>query len=224
MTTQGWRLGKRAGFSVLAAGLAGWFVTGFVACAGQDTPPVDDQLRDDLVTTYPEDETGSAGSASSGGGAAGAAGSSDDGDGGSGPSGGSGGRAGTGGSGQASGGTGGAAPSTGGGGGNVCDAYTQVFSVSCTGGGCHSEPGALIGDFASGPDAANALVDKVSSRGAACGKLIDSGTTDDSLILQMVENTQDPGACFPLPMPLGGDDLSQTDKDCIQDWLTQFAD
>jgi hypothetical protein len=222
MKTQGWRLGSGAGFSVvLAAGFLS--TTGFFACAGKDIPEVDNEVRDDLATAYPEDETGSAGSANSGGGAAGAAGSGGSASGTAGSAGRAG--SGTGGSTQSTAGTGGSGSgAAGSGNANVCDAWGTVLVTNCSGGQCHSTAGTIIGDFAVSEAAAAGLVDQVSSRGASCGVLIDPDNTDDSLILKMVKGTQDTGSCFPVPMPLGGDDLSATDQACIQDWLTQFAE
>jgi hypothetical protein len=215
MKTQRWWLNRVAsgGFGVLAV----WFA----ACSGGDIPEVDNELRADLEGAYPGDApepTGNAGTANAGGGAAGAAGAggSDE------PSGG--GAAGAGGGAPvAGGGTGG---SGGGGGGsldpNVCDAYETVFAQKCNGGNCHGA-GALNGNFAESAEAALGLVDQVSTRGEACGVYIDPTDTENSLILTMTNGESDVAACFPVIMPLGGDDLSADEQDCITDWLTQFG-
>ena len=207
MKTQGWGVETIAGFGILAA----WFV----ACAGSDIPPVDDELRGALITNFGGQD------GQLGGGASGAGG--DGGDGGS-----ASGAAGAGGDGGAAGaaGAGGSAPVGGGGSGSsadVCDAYETVFLVKCGTSGCHGD-GAINGVFAgAAAPTADDIVDQPSTRGDACGVLVDPGNTDDSLILTMVLGEQ-PASCFPVQMPLGGDNLLPEEIDCVTEWLTQFED
>ena len=214
MKTQRWGVGTMAYASIGA--LAVWFV----ACAGSDTPPVDDDLRGALATGYGgEVQMGAAGTASAGeAGAAGAAGSGDA------PAGG---RGGAGGSGPVAGGSGGSGSGAGGSGvvasGDVCDAYNDILAVKCNTAQCHGD-GALNGEFAASFDAAAALVDVPSGRGEGCGLLIDPQDTDNSLILTMTNGQSDPAQCFPVLMPLGDDNLPADEIACIQEWLTQFAE
>jgi hypothetical protein len=208
MKTQGWGVKTIAGFGILAA----WFV----ACAGGDIPPVDNELRGALIENF-----GGQDGQMAGGGAAGAGGDGESGAAGAGGDGGAAsGAAGTGGSGSPGG-----AGSVGGSGSsaNVCDAYTTVFLGNCAGSNCHGD-GAINGVFAGAdPPVAGDLVDQVSTRGPECGVLVDPSNTENSLILDMVLGQQGP-TCFAVPMPLGGDDLPAEDIDCITEWLTQFAD
>jgi hypothetical protein len=206
MMKQGWRASTIGGFGILAA----WFL----ACAGEDTPPVDNDLRGALASSF----GGADGQMAAAGAAAGGRGGASS-NGGSGtpppPA-----RGGSGGSGSPVGGGG---SGSGSGGGDVCDAYTTIFLQKCTGGNCHSE-GSINGVFAGdeAPAAAD-LVDVVSSRGEECGVLVDPGDTENSLILQMVEGTQG-ASCFPVQMPIGFDNLSDNELGCLTEWLTQFED
>jgi hypothetical protein len=205
MMKQGWRASTIGGFGILAA----WFL----ACAGEDTPPVDDDLRGALASSF----GGADGQMAAAGAAAGGRGGATS-NGGSGtppppPA-----RGGSGGSGSPVGGGG---SGSGSGGGNVCDAYTTIFLQKCTGSNCH-EDGSINGAFAGeNPPVAADLVDVVSSRGEECGVLVDPGDTENSLILQMVEGTQGT-SCFLVQMPLGDDNLPADEIECISDWLTQF--
>jgi hypothetical protein len=220
MKNQGWRAGTIGSFGILAA----WFV----ACAGEDTPPVSDELRGALATGF----GGEYGQTGSNGGAAGAGGGGSQGPAPRPNNGGRGGSANVAGSAAGAAGSGGDDPpapvggaGAGNGGGNVCDAYQTVFLQKCTGSNCHEE-GSINGVFAGdNPPAAADLVNQASSRGEPCGVLVDPDDTSNSLILLMVEGTQDPFACFPLSMPLGANDpLTPDELECVEDWLTQFAD
>jgi hypothetical protein len=220
MNTQGWRLGTSTGSRSIGfrAAAFGVLAVGFIACAGDDTPPVDNTTRDALAAEFPDPEgqQAAAGTASSGGGAAGAGGSGAG-------AGGSSGRAGAGSSSAGTGGSGGSGQAGAGSSADVCDAFGTILTLKCNGGNCHGD-GAANGDFAASEAAAAAGVDQQSTRGASCGVLIDPNNTEDSLIYKMVAGTQDFGACFPVQMPLSGDNLSSEELDCVQDWLTQFAD
>jgi predicted CxxxxCH...CXXCH cytochrome family protein len=211
MNTQSKAVGAiaRCGFGILAAG--------FVACAGGDTPPVDNDLRGGLLDNYggADSQMGSAGA--SGAGAGGNA------------AGGAGGRAGAGngGSSNAAGGAAGAAGSGGAsaggsGSGLGCDAYTTIFLVQCSGSSCHSEGspnGVFAGDQA---PAAGALVDVPSRNGEECGVLVDSRRIQDSVILQMLRGDQGI-TCSPVPMPIGEDNLDDDELECVTEYLTNLA-
>jgi hypothetical protein len=213
MNTQSRAVGAiaRCGFGILAAG--------FVACAGGDTPPVDNGLRDGLLDNYggaAGSQMGSAGASGSGGSAAGGSGNAGSANAGS--SNAAGGAAG-------SSGSGGSAPSGGAGSGlgNACDAYTTIFLVQCSGSSCHSE-GSPNGVFAGDePPAAGALVDVPSRNGEECGVLVDSGRIQDSVILQMLRGDQDLNICSPVPMPIGEDALDDDELECVTEYLTALA-
>jgi hypothetical protein len=206
MMKQGWRASTIGAFGVLAA----WFI----ACAGEDTPPVDNDLRSALATNFGE---------VTGGGAAGAGG--DD----------SGGAAGAGGSGAvtpqggaagASGGGSSGSGSTVGGGsgsGNRCDAFTTIIKGSCGIAGCHG-PNSSQGSF--GVSEANIAdyVDAPSEAfGTACDAVyIDSRNPADSLLYTKVIDDY-PAGCGNLQMPLTGSLLDATQEACLLDWLGQFA-
>jgi predicted CxxxxCH...CXXCH cytochrome family protein len=211
MNTQSRAVGAiaRCGFGILVAG--------YVACAGGDTPPVDDAFRDGLRDNF----GGAAGSqmASAGASGSGGSGSGNGGTGNGGSSNAAGGAAG-------SSGSGGSAPVGGSGPGpglgNACDAYRTIFLVQCSGSSCHSE-GTQNGVFAGDqPPAAGALVDVTSRNGEECGVLVDPDNIEDSVILQMLRGDQG-GACSPVPMPIGEDALDDDELDCVTEYLTALA-
>lgn len=217
MKMQGWGVGSLTGFGILAVC--------FAACAGDDTPPVDDELRGALELGYggadgqqgaagasgtrgdddPTPNGGSAG-AQSGGGAAGAGGN--------------------GGSTVAGGGAAGSGPAGGGSGGgldpNVCDAYTTVLVERCAGGSCHG-PGSSQGAFVDGEDALADFIDRPSTYDSCDGLFIDSANPEDSLILTKI-GEDFPQGCGNLRMPAIGDFLNQEEEECLAEWLTQFGD
>ena len=205
----GWGVGTMAGVGVLAA----WFV----ACAGDTIPPVDEELRGDIETAYGDEggggQQGSAGTASTpnGGGAAGAAGA-----GGDEPSGGAG-AAGAGGGGPVGGGGGELDPT-------VCDAYNDVLVPSCGLAGCHGANSSQ-GSFA--VDGADEdifdYVDRASTQDTCDLLFINSSDPEQSLILRRTD-PQTPEGCGILQMPLQGDLLDDEQLECLQEWLTQFAD
>lgn len=211
MNTQSRAVGAiaRCGFGILI------LAAGFVACAGGDTPPVDNGLRDGLRDNY----GGAAGSqmASAGASGSGGSGTGNGGTGNGGSSNAAGGAAGS----SASGGSGpggGSGPDL----GNACDAYTTIFLEKCAGGSCHSE-GSLNGVFAGAePPPPGSLVDVPSRNGEQCGVLVDSGRIQDSVILTML--TGDQGAtCSPVPMPLGDDNLDDAELECVTEYLTALV-
>jgi hypothetical protein len=184
----------------------------FVACAGSDTPPVDDEFEDALSQTYGRGTavagaaTGSAGRPSTGSGGrggaparppAGGAGSTSD------PP-------------VASGGAGGA-PSGGGdeppANSGACDGF-EVLSLKCNGGGCHGD-GSSLGDFAASEEAALAVIGEDGV--ATCsgeGPMIDPENPRQSLIIQKVLGTATCGGQMPLGTP-----LEDSEIDCIEEWI-----
>lgn len=209
MNTQSRAVGAiaRCGFGILVA----WYV----GCAGSDTPPVDNDVRDGLADNYggAGAETGSAGTASgAGGGTAGSA------------------SAGSSNSGGGAAGSGGGAPIGGSGGGgavdlgDACDAYTTIFLVQCAGSSCHGD-GSDNGVFAGAqPPTPGELVNVASENGDACGVLVDPDNIENSVLLQMLTVEQDQNqACSPVPMPLAGEDLDATELECVTEYLTALA-
>ena len=204
MNTQGW------GKSGIAFGaLAAWFI----ACAGQDIPPVDDGLRDDLNDAYGGSTgTGSAGAAGADGQNGGAAGS--------GPSGGSGGRANPPAAGN--GGDSGAAGSgpVGGGGGGDCDGFALI-NDRCGSAGCHNA-GAVNGGFGATEDAFASFIDQPSQYDTCDSPMIDSNDPENSLIyLKLAQDF--PATCGFLQMPANGDFLSDDEAACVLSYLTEVA-
>ena len=200
----GWGVGTMAGVGVLAA----WFV----ACAGEDIPPVDEELRGNIEDVYGDEQggggqQGNAGSASPPGGASGAAGAGSD------PPGG-----GAAGSGEPVGGGGG------GGNANLCNAYEDVLIPSCGLAGCHNEASTQNGNFAvdGGEAGIVEFIDRPSQYSTCDGSFIDSADTDNSLILRKTEDPI-PDGCGNLQMPAAGALLEPDQVDCLQEWLTQFA-
>jgi hypothetical protein len=219
MNTQGWRLGTSTGFGLTgfrAAGVGVLVVAGFIACAGDDTPPVDNQTREDLAREYPDPEgqEAAAGSANSGGGAAGAAGSG-------GAVGGSSGRAGS--SSGTTGGSGGGSPTGGGSGSGVpCDAFNTILQPRCGTAGCHG-PNSSQGSFGVSEEGAADFVDQTGTfESNGCDQsYIDSADPEQSLIyLKLGEDF--PLGCGNLQMPLNGSLLTEEEKDCVLSWLGQF--
>ncbi len=201
MKTQGWGVETIAGFGILAA----WFV----ACAGGDIPPVDDDLRGALVSNF----GGQDGQLS--GGAAGAGG--DGGDGGS-----ASGAAGAGGDGGSASGAAGAGGAGSVGGGNECDAFNTILVDSCGSAGCHGA-NSPQGAFAVDEQGVLDFVDQPSTYDTCDGLFIDSVNPEESLLYTKLDEDF-PAGCGNLQMPLTGDLLDDTQKECVLDWLGQFAD
>ena len=204
MNTQGW------GKSTIAFGvLAAWFI----ACAGEDIPPVDNTLRSDLDENYGGAEgVGSAGAAGAGGdeqngGAAG-----------SGPSGGSGGRAPAAGNGGDSGAAG--SGPVGGGGGGDCEGFALIQD-RCGSAGCHNA-GAVNGEFGADEDAFASFIDQPSQYDTCDSPFIDSADPENSLIY--IKLSEDfPPTCGFLQMPANGDFLSNDEAACVLSYLTEVA-
>jgi hypothetical protein len=209
MKYQGWRAGTIGGVGVLAA----WFV----ACAGEDIPPVDNDLRGALASSF-----GGQDSQMSGGGAAGAGG--DD----SGGAAGAGGRGGSAatppGGGAGAGGSGSSVAGAGSGGGVRCDAFNTIIKSSCGLAGCHGANSSQ-GSFGVSEAAVLDYVDAPSEAfGSACDAVyIDSTNPENSLLYTKVIDDY-PAGCGQLQMPLTGDLLDPTQQACLLDWLGQFAE
>lgn len=201
---QGWGVNMVASLGVLA----GWFL----ACAGQDIPPIDDDLRGALGQEFggAAGQTGTAGAAGASGGS-GNAGSANAGSANAGSANAGGGAGGAG---------GGGGPVGGGGGGEVCDAFNTILLERCGTAGCHSE-GVGQGAFAASEDVVEDFIDAPSTKGAACDQVfIDSTNPEDSLIYTRLFGTDCGGL---LAMPLSGDPLTEEESDCVLSWLQQFA-
>jgi hypothetical protein len=201
MTMQGWGVKTIAGLGMFA----GWFL----ACAGDDTPPVEDDLRGALAQNFggASMQAGSAGSGSGGrgGSASGSSGSANAGSGNAG-----GGAAGDGGEPVGGGGSGG--------GGDFCDAF-PILQRSCGLPGCHAA-GVSQGEFAASEDDVVDFVDLNSTRGAMCGSFINSSNPEDSIIYSRLFEA----GCGNLSMPLTGEPLTEEESDCVLSWLQQFAE
>jgi hypothetical protein len=208
MTMQGWGVKTIAGLGMFA----GWFL----ACAGDDTPPVEDSLRGALATSFGGADTqmGSAGSAGSGAGGRGGSGSSGSGNAGSANAGSSSaGAAGDGGGPVGGGGSGG--------GGDFCNAFPILASSCGIVGNCHNE-GAGQGAFAASEDDVLDYVDRPSTKGAACDQVfINSSNPEESLIYTRLFGTDCGGT---LQMPAAGDFLTEEESDCVLSWLQQFSE
>jgi hypothetical protein len=191
--------------------ISGLVCGAFVACAGSDTPPVDDSLEDAITQNFGNRAVASGGSGGS-------------------PSASRGGSGGRGGAtvrppaepGEddppvASGGSAGTAnppdddeppPSNG-----ACDGFA-VLAASCDGGSCHGD-GSSFGTFAASEADALSVVDldaSVSCSGE--GPLIDPDNPRQSVIIQKVLGTASCGS----PMPLTGP-LDEADIECLEEWI-----
>jgi hypothetical protein len=183
---------------------------GFAACAGTDTPPVDDQLEDAIAANFTNGGVAAAGTAG-----AGNAGTGNAANGGS--------------SSAPAGGSGGAddedPPAAGGSAqeppdedpppsnGDACDGFT-VLQTNCSGGSCHGANG--LGNFAESEVAARAFVGVSGTVScASAGPLLDPENPRGSVILQKVNGTADCGG----DMPIGRPPLSDTDVDCLEEWI-----
>jgi hypothetical protein len=190
----------------------------FVACAGGDTPPLDDPLEDAIGQNF---GNGAVAGGTGGSSATSSAGTS------AAPRAGSGGTPARapapaasqgGGAPVASAGSTGAPAeppaeddppaSTGGG----CDGFA-VLNEHCNGGSCHGDGG--LGNFASSEEAALAFVGVSGS--ATCsaeGPLLNPDNPRQSVIIQKVLGTATCGAQMPLGVPLEDEDIT-----CLEDWI-----
>lgn len=200
---QGWGVKTIAGLGMFA----GWFL----ACAGDDIPPIEDELRGALAQNFggASMETGSAGSGmggrggSSGSGTSGSSGSAN---------------AGSGNAGGGAAGDGGEPVGGGGGGVAECDAV-PILQASCGLAGCHNE-GAPNGGFGESGELAATYVDQPSKFCDAV--IIDSANPEESLLYtKLFEDF--PDGCGNSQMPLTGSFLTEEETECVLGWLQQFA-
>jgi hypothetical protein len=211
----------RAPRGLMAWSLGLLAVVGFACLDAGNIPPISDDLRDALAATYGNGAAPPVASAGTGGSAAA-------------PIAGAGGNAGSGAGGedeppaeQASGGAAGSsmagvagssadqgaagsAPAS-----ETCDGFA-ILAQYCATSGCHGQPGAPLGDFASGPDAARAFIGREGS--LACtgqGVIIDSDEPSDSLLLAKISGDPPCGQA----MPPTGEQLTDAQVACIQEWI-----
>lgn len=215
----------RALAGLVASGVGLLLTLGF-ACVDADIPNISNALRDDLAETFANagaasvGASGAAGDGGDGGSASAAAGAG--GGGGSGgaepvdePSGGAAGSsmAGVAGSeGNSAAGAGGGAPVAGG----DCDGFA-VLEQYCATSGCHGDPGAPLGDFASSEEAARAFIDQEGT--LSCGGQGAIINTDDPEGSVLVLKMSDDPPCGQL-MPPGGPPLSDADVACVVEWIS----
>jgi hypothetical protein len=113
-----------------------------------------------------------------------------------------------------------------------CDAPAKLLVPHCGGGSCHSNKDANMGDFAMNATQAYAFVDKLSTRNADCGRIIDSQDYSKSFILiklrgELLSNVseavaeRDPVHCGGR-MPVGSFVIEDELIDCMASWLQQF--
>jgi hypothetical protein len=105
-----------------------------------------------------------------------------------------------------------------------CDAPTEVFKVTCGNGSCHSNRGAVIGDFAVGPEEAASYVSRGSVRDPTCGLIIDPREPKNSLILTKVNGQYPSDRNCGGAMPVGSVEITDEQIDCIADWVEQFRE
>jgi hypothetical protein len=206
---------------LVASSVALLLTLGF-ACVDADIPNVSNDLRDALADTYgnagapPVAAAGSGGSASTpsagAGGDGGAAG--DGGDGGEPPdeNGGAAGSSMAGVAGSDGEGAAGGPPVTAG-----CNGF-DVLQEYCATSGCHG-PGSAFGDFASSEDAAREFIGVES--GLSCagqGAIVDTDDPSASLIVTKINGEAECGS----PMPLTGEQLTDEEIDCVEEWISGF--
>jgi hypothetical protein len=207
-------------FGILRALSIGLLLDATLACAGSDTPTVDENISDALRAGYasgrPVSRAGSGGDDNSGGSAGSSstnAGSGGDDE----PAGGSSG-SGSGGT-DAEGGEGGSAGEAEGGGGTAgsgeptgCDGFA-ILQASCSGGGCHSAGSLSL--FATSEDDA---ADFVGTESVNCSgqDIFIPATPSESLVIQKMRGTQ--SGCGG-PMPPTGVTLPDADITCVEEWI-----
>jgi hypothetical protein len=114
-----------------------------------------------------------------------------------------------------------------------CDAPNKLLTPKCGGGSCHGNQGAAMGDFAIDAQHAIKFVDKVSTRHAECGRIIDSRDYSKSFMLIKLRGdllgnlSEEQQASVDLPycggrMPVGSIVITDDQIDCLASWLQQF--
>jgi hypothetical protein len=102
--------------------------------------------------------------------------------------------------------------------GDTCNGF-EILELYCATAGCHGQPGAPLGDFASSEEAARAFVGRAGS--LACtgqGTVIDPDSPEDSLLITKVAGDPPCGQA----MPPTGDPLSEEEVTCLQEWIAGF--
>jgi hypothetical protein len=208
---------------LVASSVALLLTLGF-ACVDADIPNVSNDLRDALAATYgnagapPVAAAGDGGSASTpSGGAGGDGGAAGDGDEPSDPPDENGGAAGSSMAGVAGSdgeGAAGGPPVTAGG----CNGF-EVLQQYCATSGCHGAPGGAFGDFASSEDAAREFIGVESNLSCAGqGAIVDTDDPSASLIVTKINGEADCGS----PMPLTGEQLTDEEIACVEEWIAGF--
>jgi hypothetical protein len=114
-----------------------------------------------------------------------------------------------------------------------CDAPAKLLTPKCGGGSCHGNQGAVMGDFAIDAQHAVKFVDKVSTRHAECGRIIDSRDYSKSFMLiktrgDLLSNLSEEQAASVDDahcggrMPVGSIVITEDLIDCLASWLQQF--
>ena len=114
-----------------------------------------------------------------------------------------------------------------------CDAPAKLLTPKCGGGSCHGNQGAVMGDFAIDAQHAVKFVDKVSTRHAECGRIIDSRDYSKSFLLikmrgDLLGNLSEEQAASVDSahcggrMPVGSIVITDDQIDCLASWLQQF--
>lgn len=107
---------------------------------------------------------------------------------------------------------------------HYCDAVRFVFQDTCGGGSCHTNKGAVIGDFGVGAEEAASYVGRGSVRDADCGLIINPVEPQQSLILTKVTGGYPTDENCGGRMPIGSYEITDAQIDCISDWLEQFRE
>jgi len=175
----------------------------FAACAGNETPQVNDEFEQAIADTFGNGSVGVAGSSNGGSGNAGR--------GGGGGRGGSA-NAGTSGSGgRPAGGSGGGQSS------NECNGFA-ILQTNCSGAQCHGA-GSPNANFAESEEIAAAFAgeDPVTAGCSMEGPLINTDNPRGSLLIQKVNGTVPCGSPMPLTGPIDDDEV-----DCLEQWISEL--
>jgi len=105
-----------------------------------------------------------------------------------------------------------------------CDAVNTVFRPTCGNGSCHTNEGAVIGDFGVSAEKAASYVGRGSVRDTDCGLIINPVEPQQSLILTKVTGGYPSDQNCGGRMPVGSFEITDEQIDCISDWVEQFRD
>jgi hypothetical protein len=99
--------------------------------------------------------------------------------------------------------------------GEGCDGFA-ILEQYCATSGCHGQPGAPLGDFASSEEAARAFVGEEGSLACAGqGTIIDTDSPSDSLLVAKVSGDPPCGQA----MPPTGEPLTDEEVACLEEWI-----